>query len=116
MFILIPEVGVSTLFAKISRGCSRVVPPKTVSETNKATDGVSRDLNIGATRVWRLDETGQIYNPEGFGLRCRFRAAMEFLDMSALPHGPGFFLRNLGVIRWFWMGGWVVGLFWVSQL
>ena len=42
---------------------------------------------------------------------ARFRAAMEFLDMSALPHGQH--LKTMWDER-FWMG--LLGRFWVSQL
>ncbi len=43
------------------RGCRFV--PEIQFRKQSATDGVSRDLDIGeTTRVWRLDETGQIYN------------------------------------------------------
>ena len=38
--------------------------PLAVSETSNATDGTNRNLNIGETRAWRLDETGQIYSSE----------------------------------------------------
>ena len=52
-----------------------------------ATDGTKLDLNIGETRVWRLDESGQIYNPEMFG---------SPLDLK------GEFLR---LCVFFWRGG-----------
>ena len=47
---------------KLVQGC-RFVPEKHVRKQS-ATDGTKLDLDIGEiTRVWRLDETGQIYNP-----------------------------------------------------
>ena len=33
-----------------------------------ATDGTKLDLNIGESIVWRLDFSGQIYNPETGGI------------------------------------------------
>ena len=40
-----------------------ICPRKTFSETIRHRWYLPPDLNIGETRVWRLDFSGQIYNP-----------------------------------------------------
>ena len=43
---------------------------------------VPRDLNIGETRVWRLDFSGQIYNPGPFFLDfCMYVAEHSLLNI-----------------------------------
>ena len=46
-------------FSFQNQGCRCVIHFRKQS----ATDGTKLDLNIGETRLWRLDETGQICNP-----------------------------------------------------
>ena len=70
---LIPPGRVTKKTRSVQQGCRFV--PSTFSET----DGTKPNLNIGETRVGRLDEKGQTCNPEGRGVffLCSWRSGVH---------------------------------------
>ena len=78
---LIPPGRATKKTRSVQQGC-RFVPKKHFPKLS-ATDGTKPNLNIGETRVGRLDEKGQIYNPEGRGVffLCSWRSGVHELGV-----------------------------------
>ena len=71
-------------FITIKQGC-RFVPEKHFQK-QAATDGTKPDLNIGETRVWRLDR--QIYNHGVNQPKCHlFEEVVHFFGDIRKKHG-----------------------------